>query len=63
MWRFRVWIETLWFQKFWDVHRDYAEHLALKNERDRRQDRANGLPEKGCGVWALAGELLCQNEE
>ena len=58
MWRFRVWVETRWFQKFWDVRREYAEHIALKNERDRRQDRANGLPEKGRGTWALLGELL-----
>lgn len=54
----RVWVETKWFQKFWNVKRDYARQLALKNEEDRRQRRKNTLPVKGHSTWDLVRELV-----
>jgi hypothetical protein len=54
----RLWVETRWFQKFWLVRREYANHLALQCERNRRQDRENGLPTKGRSYWSLLAELL-----
>lgn len=54
----RVYIETKWFQKFWEVNHEYARHLALKNEQDRQLAQKNVRPLKGRNTWDLVRELI-----
>lgn len=55
----RVWVETRWFEHFWCVTRGYARHLALQNDSDREQRRANGRPSRLTRTtWSLTRELF-----
>ena len=54
----RIFVETRWFERFWQVRRSYARHLALQNEQDRAQRRANGLPLRSRSTWELLRERL-----
>jgi hypothetical protein len=56
----RVWVETMWFRRFWDVRREYASHLALQNANEDRLRRFNGYPPspKRRTTWSLVRELL-----
>ena len=56
----RVWIETLWFEHFWQVRRDYARHLALQNAHEDRERRRNRQPPcRTRSSWSLLRELSC----
>jgi hypothetical protein len=59
----RVWIETLWFEHFWQVRRDYARHLALQNAREDLERRHSGRPPRLTrSTWSLLRELSCPQD-